>query len=88
MCAAFTRQRHPRFLQRPPKEGLAVASIETNRQLPRGAPATFEAAAAYLLPPTAGPSVYLLDFHLKAMAGTFWGAGAASGRRNLLGKEF
>ena len=43
------------------KEGLAVASIDTNRQLPRGAPATFEAAAAHLLPPTAGPSVYLCN---------------------------
>ena len=43
----------------PLKDGSAVASIETNRQLPRGAPATFEPAAARLLPPTAAPSVCL-----------------------------
>jgi len=40
------------------RAGLAVASIETNRQLSMGAPATFEAAAGNMLPPTAAPSVF------------------------------
>ena len=72
------------------KVGLADASIDTNRQLSRGAPATFEAAAGNLLPTTAGPSVYLFArcarakgvYHLLTVAGS-----AAVSRCSRLNRE-